>query len=904
MLVCPFCRLILGDDETTCPRDGHEGASTPDVSLPSSLQGRFSVVQPFAKGETGALFLADDTDTGRRGILKVVELPDKATSAERSRMGRELSKQATLDPSVLAVPTASGTAGEQPWLFREWHEGVSLKVRLERDGALPVTEALAIAAQIASALDELHRAGLLHRDLQPGHIIVNPRPSGVPSVAVIDAGVAGRVDVGTVFDIVGTAAYLSPEQAKGKLVSFRSDLYALGCVLYEMLVGSPPFSGDDAALVEAHATQDAPTPSVSMPSGMAQLLGKLLAKEPRERPFSAQQVRRALEPFLPDEAKGSKREATQTFETHEKEERRQRSAGTGTLRPNPRKAPQATIMGMPAAQPKAKTSVPPPPPGSPERNQPRPEHTEELSAVDLEQAEEIAAKTGGAAPRPDQTEELSALDLEQAEEVVKRAPRVKKTLFGMPAARTGSVPPPTPGAASSPGAQPAGDSSGPSKSAPAAIPPKPSSATPSSPGTLSPSPNAPASIPKAPSAAKPASLPPPPPPSRPDAPIPAQAQAPTPTAAAPAPTASEAPAPAPAAAPPWESAPAASAPAESAPGADTGGLDYDDLAETTAFDPETGMTTGGGYLAPTDQPVAAHQAFPAASAPAQPMHPQAAHPQAAAAAPYPQQPAPQAVASDKVAGMRSLPIIALGAIVALCFVGSLGGGIFLWLGSSDDGDEVASVANTAPRPQPVAQPAPAPAPAQPVAVAAPEPAVEPAPEPEPVEEPVVESEPEPEAAAERDPEPERTARSGSSDDEGSSSRRGRTQERPAASGGGANRAERFHALRQQALAHFRARRFGQAAESYEQATQLNPRHAGVYAGLGAARLAQGRHRQAINAYRQAIRLQPRTAGFHSALGAAYQQSGDRNRARQSYQRALALDPNNQAARRGLAALGG
>ncbi|MCA9606058.1 MAG: serine/threonine protein kinase, partial [Myxococcales bacterium] len=316
MRVCPFCRLVLGDEEATCPRDGHTGASAHEpLALTGELSSRFSVVEPYAQGESGDLYLADDRETGRRGILKVLRLSDKVTPAERARLKRELTKQATLDPSVLAVPLVTGAEGDLPWVFREWREGVSLKVRIARDGALAVPESLVIASAIASALDELHRAGLLHRDLKAGHVILNPQPSGLPEVTLVDAGVAGRVDVGTIFDVVGTAEYLSPEQAKGKLVSFRSDLYAFGCLLFEMLTGVPPFTGAPQDLVEAHAKQDAPTPSVSLPADIATLLTKLLAKEPRDRPFSAQQVKRALEPFLPEAAReGAKREATQTFE--------------------------------------------------------------------------------------------------------------------------------------------------------------------------------------------------------------------------------------------------------------------------------------------------------------------------------------------------------------------------------------------------------------------------------------------------------------------------------------------------------------------------------------------------------------------------------------------------------------
>ncbi|MBZ0118351.1 MAG: serine/threonine protein kinase, partial [Sandaracinaceae bacterium] len=342
MLVCPLCRLALGPTETACPRDGQQGVQARQVDVPAGIRARFAIVEPLAQGQSGDLFIADDQQTGRRGVLKLLLLPESVTPAERNRLKRELVKQATLAHPVLCLPLATGDANGVAWIFRELRDGVSLRVRLARSGALPPSEALAVAAQLASALDELHRSGLLHRDIKPGHVLLEPQPSGLPRVSLIDAGIAARIDAGAVFDLQGTAEYVSPEQAQGKLVSFRSDLYALGCLLHEMLSGQPPFTGDVKSVLEAHVSSLPPASSATVPTGVTTLLAQLLAKEPRDRPFSAQQVRRALEPFLPEDA-GTRREATQAFEkTAEKPadhtaaentvEPSSPKAGTGTLR--------------------------------------------------------------------------------------------------------------------------------------------------------------------------------------------------------------------------------------------------------------------------------------------------------------------------------------------------------------------------------------------------------------------------------------------------------------------------------------------------------------------------------------------------------------------------------------------
>lgn len=857
MLVCPFCRLVLGDDETTCPRDGQAGTEARTAQLPESLAQRFTIVSPYAQGGTGDLFLADDTQTGQRGILKVLRLPKKVTPAERSRLKRELAKQATLSPSVLAVPFATGEVDGTPWLFREWHEGVSLRLRVQRSGPLELPEALAIAAQIGLAMDELHRSGLLHRDLKSAHVILMPRPSGLPRVAVIDAGMASRIDLGTVFDISGTPEYLSPEQAKGKLVSFRSDLYALGCVLFEMLTGAPPFVGDPVELLDAHANQPAPTPSVSIPTGVATLLAQLLAKEPRERPFSAQQVRRALEPFLPEES-GAQRESTQTYEK-EDGPHRPPSGGIGTLRPQqPRQVTSTsrTMLGMPAqtlAAGVTPKSVPPPPPSAALRKgasvpPPPPktakhgaDSTEELSPVDLAQAEEILPPTGlipgvsGAPPRPDGTEELVGADLESADFSSGEKKSLSGTLLGMQAQRAPSGP------------------------TPFTVPAAPAPAV-------------------APSASVPAN------------------------------------------APPWEAPVAAPI---------AGELDYEDLAETTAFDGEGGHAAallGGigqptassvGELGPTDLPEAdgATDAFPVSGAPFEVV---------SGSTPPPSE-------AQRIPGAWSAtPFLIAAALIAFCFFGSAVLGIGLWFGTDEGADAVASAAQpstqpveTTPPPMPLPTPVHVPQPVEPPIAAFVEP-VEPVQQPEPValvEAPVpAPAEPPPqEGPAERPapapretPAQPRETRTERPPRETQTERPPRERPVTASSVGSAppaeaasgNRVQRFNQLREEALAHFRAQRFPQAARAYEQASELNPRHAGSFAGLGAARLAQGQHARAITAYRRAIQLQPRTAGFHAALGHAYQAAGDRAQARQAFQRALELDGDNQAARRGLAALGG
>lgn len=302
MRVCAHCYRTLGDAERACSRDGGDPLEVAPFAVPAELVGRLQGLESFAQSPHSAAYLATQPSSGFRGLLKIIPLRDLDAS-ERGRLKRELRKQVKLSHSNLPRIVDGGELTTDLWLLRDHVDGESLAQRLRRQGPLELPEALAVLAQVASALDELHRAGILHRDVRPSRIVLQPR-DGIPIVKLLDAGIAARQRTGTVFDRLGTPAYMSPEQIAGKLVSFRSDLYALGCVLYEMLSGHPPFGLGDKpdglrALLDAHQ-HDAPPPlAVELPPAIAALLASLLDKEPRKRPFSAQQVRRTLEPHLP-----------------------------------------------------------------------------------------------------------------------------------------------------------------------------------------------------------------------------------------------------------------------------------------------------------------------------------------------------------------------------------------------------------------------------------------------------------------------------------------------------------------------------------------------------------------------------------------------------------------------------
>jgi serine/threonine-protein kinase len=190
-----------------------------------------------------------------------------------------------------------GVDQTMPFIVMELVAGPTLRQVLDQAGTLPAGEAVSIAAAVCEALDVAHAAGLVHRDIKPANIVL----AAGGEVKVLDFGIA-RADGGSSSTrtqaVLGTPAYLSPEQASGQPAGPQADLYALGCVLFEMLAGAPPFSADTAVgLAYRHVHDDPGPPSArrpGLPGRLDQITGRLLAKNPADRPGSAAAARAGL----------------------------------------------------------------------------------------------------------------------------------------------------------------------------------------------------------------------------------------------------------------------------------------------------------------------------------------------------------------------------------------------------------------------------------------------------------------------------------------------------------------------------------------------------------------------------------------------------------------------------------
>ena len=258
-------------------------------------------------GGMGDVYLARDERLGRRVALKL--LPEYLTDdASRVRRFRQEARAASAlnHPNILTVYEI-GEAGGQYFIATEYVEGVTLRQRL-KDGPVALGEALDIASQVAAALSKAHEAGIVHRDVKPENVMVN----GEGHVKLLDFGLAkydpGRADgAGTAGDVthtapgllMGTTAYMSPEQARGLVVDARTDLWSLGVVLYEMATGRQPFAGPSASDVIVAVLDREPDfldPRLAAaPAAFVRLLRKLLQKEPERRYQTVKELAPELE---------------------------------------------------------------------------------------------------------------------------------------------------------------------------------------------------------------------------------------------------------------------------------------------------------------------------------------------------------------------------------------------------------------------------------------------------------------------------------------------------------------------------------------------------------------------------------------------------------------------------------
>ncbi|MFD6894251.1 Stk1 family PASTA domain-containing Ser/Thr kinase [Rhodococcus sp. NPDC060086] len=273
------------------------------MTTPRKLSSRYELGEVLGFGGMSEVHLARDLRLGRDVAIKVLRADLARDPTFYLRFRREAQNAAALNhPAIVAVydtGEAETEAGPIPYIVMECVEGDTLRDIVRGEGPMPPKRAMEVIADVCAALDFSHRNGIVHRDVKPANIMINK----AGAVKVMDFGIARAIaDAASPMTqtaaVIGTAQYLSPEQARGEQVDARSDVYSVGCVLFEIMTGEPPFKGDSpVAVAYQHVREDPPLPSSvnqQVPAELDSVILKAMAKNPANRYQSAAEMRSDL----------------------------------------------------------------------------------------------------------------------------------------------------------------------------------------------------------------------------------------------------------------------------------------------------------------------------------------------------------------------------------------------------------------------------------------------------------------------------------------------------------------------------------------------------------------------------------------------------------------------------------
>ncbi len=290
---CPTCGLSFNQAIIICPNDGT--SLRKHVSAKISLVKRFEFLSEAGVGGVGTIYKAKQRNNDNIVAIKMLSFDD--VSAEAKKRFQEEAKACSRmeHPNLPKLLDYGLTEHGQPYMVLEYFDGSDLSDVLKKAGGVSLATALDISEQICRGLQYAHGQGVLHRDLKPSNIMIK-WTDGTPLVKIVDFGIAKLIDdeehkdkLTKTGEVIGTPTYMSPEQILGKEIDQRSDLYSVGCVLYELLAGVPPFVGENSVQTILKQLNDKP-PSMSeaskgrvFPIDLESTIAKLLQKEPKDR---------------------------------------------------------------------------------------------------------------------------------------------------------------------------------------------------------------------------------------------------------------------------------------------------------------------------------------------------------------------------------------------------------------------------------------------------------------------------------------------------------------------------------------------------------------------------------------------------------------------------------------------
>ena len=268
-------------------------ATTP--AFPPTISGRYDILGEVGRGGMGIVYKARDRETGEVVALKVLKPEISADPAVMQRFKNELLLAHKITHKNVCRLYEFNRAGDVAYITMEFVEGESLRALLKKDGRPDLKTSLALARQIAEGLQEAHNQAVVHRDLKPENVFVMPDGN----VKVMDFGIARSLETNTLtVTLVGTPAYMAPEQASGLRTDHRADIYSFGLMLYEMVTGTPTFQADTPMAMLLQQIQDIPRPPQqiipSLPAGLSRLILRCLEKDPDNRFATTEELVREL----------------------------------------------------------------------------------------------------------------------------------------------------------------------------------------------------------------------------------------------------------------------------------------------------------------------------------------------------------------------------------------------------------------------------------------------------------------------------------------------------------------------------------------------------------------------------------------------------------------------------------
>lgn len=284
------------DTPKTPPAASYETVAM-NAPIQSPLPERYEVIGELGRGGMGIVYEARDRETGEHIAIKVLKPEIAADTQILERFKNELRLAHKITHRNVARLNEYHRSGDIAYLSMEFVPGDSLRAVLKREGRLSVDRVLALARQLAAGLAEAHRQSIAHRDLKPENIMITPQGEA----KIMDFGISRAYDSGMTLTgvIVGTPAYMAPEQAEGKPTDQRTDIYALGLILYEMLTGVQAFTGDTPTVVALRQIRELPEPprklAPDLPAHIEQAILRAVAKKPEDRFQSMEEFARALE---------------------------------------------------------------------------------------------------------------------------------------------------------------------------------------------------------------------------------------------------------------------------------------------------------------------------------------------------------------------------------------------------------------------------------------------------------------------------------------------------------------------------------------------------------------------------------------------------------------------------------